>query len=191
MKYLLITIILMFGLNGLLMAQEEYVQAYIDTSGDTVFMQTIPGVTILDKGHLDSYEERRNWWKLKRDVKTVYPYMIMAGEIYQNMETDLAEIDRRRQQKKYTRAKADELEAQFTDELKDLTTTQGKILVMLINRETGDNCYKLIKQLKSPIAAFMWQRMAKIWGYDLKAPYVPEDNPDIELILQMIESGQL
>ena len=52
-------------------------------------------------------------------------------------------------------------------------------------------CYRLIKNLKSPIAAFIWQRVAKIWGYNLKAPYYSEEHEDIELILLAIESEGL
>ena len=112
-----------------------------------------------------------------------------ADKIFNEVNSSLAEKDKRRDQKKFLKEKEKELDAQFEDKLKDLTTTQGTILVKLIARETGQNCYALIKEFKNPFSAFFWQSAGKLYGYDLKLAYDPQQDHDIELIVRSIENN--
>lgn len=169
-------------------AQQEYTEAFVNDNGDTVYTASIDRVTIVDKREFATYKEKSDFNKLKRNVGVVYPYALMAGELYREMNDTLGQFDKKRHERRYKKEREKALKEEFTDQLKDLTVTQGKILVMLINRETGNNCYQLIKDVKNPFAAWTWQIVAKHWDYDLKEAYVPEDNPDLELILTMIKS---
>lgn len=191
MRYVFTGLMLLFSVLSVQAQDKGFMNAHVNEKGDTVFEASIDAVTIIDKRHFESNLDKSNFNKLKRNVYAVYPYAQMAGEIYLQMHADMDELDKRRKRKKYKKATQKDLEAEFEDKLRDLTVTQGRILVQLINRETGNNCYQLIKELKSPIAAWTWQLVAKRWDYDLKAAYVPADNPDLELILQMIEAEEL
>lgn len=189
---------LILGVIGLLAsmqvyAQEEYTEGFLDENGDTVYTSDIVQVLVIDKKHFASNKEKSDFNKLKRNVQIVWPYVKMAEEVYAEMQTDMAELDRRRQKKKYRKGRSKDLQEEFTDELKDLTTTQGKILVQLINRQTGNNCYELIKELKSPIAAFTWNLVAKRWDYDLKEPYNREapENENLEYIIMLLEHEEI
>lgn len=186
----LFILLLIVGLKQVAFAQQEYTEAFVNEAGDTVYVASLDKVTIVDKRTFASNKERSDFNKLKRNVSVVYPYAMIAGELYREMNDTLDQFDKKRQTRKYKKAKEKALKEEFTDQLKDLTVTQGKILVMLINRETGNNCYELIKDLKSPFAAWTWQIVAKHWDYDLKEPYIPEDNPDLELILTMIKAEE-
>jgi hypothetical protein len=85
-----------------------------------------------------------------------------------------------------------ELNEQFGEDLKDLTFTQGKILLKLIDRETGDISYNLVKELRGGFTATLYQGFARLWGYNLKTHYDPEGEDElIESIVLMIENGQL
>lgn len=168
-----------------------YMTGHIDPAGDTVFTASLEPVTIVDKRHFKSDLDRSNFRKLQKNLVKVYPYAKMAREIYEGMQEDMADMGKRRQQKKYKKNREEQLKAEFEEQLKNLNTTQGKLLIMLINRYTGDNCYGLIKELKGGIAAFSWNLVGKRYGYDLKAPYVASENPDIELIMKMLEEEDL
>jgi hypothetical protein len=111
----------------------------------------------------------------------------MAGALHQQINGDLEDLDKKRKKNKYLKVKEDELKEQFENKLKNLTVNQGKVLIKLINRETGNNCYQLIKDLKSPAAAFFWNMWAKKYDYNLKEPYVAEENQDLEMIVRLIE----
>lgn len=173
-------------------AQEEFMEAFIDDNGDTVYTSDIVQVLVMDKTFATN-KEKSDFNKLKRNVQIVWPYVKLAEELYVDIQGDMAEMDRRRQKKKYRKGRSKELQDEFTEELKDLTTTQGKILVQLINRQTGNNCYELIKELKSPIAAFTWNLVAKRWDYNLKEPYDREapENENLEYIIMLLENQQI
>lgn len=166
-----------------------FMPGHITPEGDTMFVASIDPVTILDKRVFGSSKERSDFKKLQRNIAIVYPYAKMAKEIYEDMHEDMADMKKHRQQRKYKKNREEELKTEFEEKLKNLNTTQGKLLIMLINRYTGDDCYGLIKELKSGIAAFTWNLVGKRWGYDLKAPYVATDNPDIELIMRALEEN--
>ena len=168
-----------------------YMTGHIDTAGDTVFTASLEPITIVDKRNFKSDLDRSNFRKLQKNLVKVYPYAKMAREIYEGMQEDMADLGKRRQQKKYKKNREEELKAEFEEQLKNLNTTQGKLLIMLINRYTGDDCYGLIKELKGGIAAFSWNLVGKRYGYDLKAPYIAAENPDIELIMKMLEEEDL
>ena len=72
-----------------------------------------------------------------------------------------------------------------------MTVSQGKVLVKLIDRETGQTSYELIKELRSGFTAFMWNSIAILFGNNLKAEYDPVEDADIEAIVQMIERGEI
>lgn len=173
-------------------AQEEFMEAFIDDNGDTVYTSDIVQVLVMDKTFATN-KEKSDFNKLKRNVQIVWPYVKLAEELYVDIQDDMAEMDKRRQKKKYRKGRSKELQDEFTEELKDLTTTQGKILVQLINRQTGNNCYELIKELKSPIAAFTWNLVAKRWDYNLKEPYDREapENENLEYIIMLLENQQI
>lgn len=182
-------LLLLSAASTVLHAQDttKYMTGQVTAEGDTLFTASIEPVTIYDKRVFKSDLDKANFNKLKRNLTVVYPYAKMAREIYEGMQEDMAGLDKKRQQKKYKKGREEELKAEFEQKLKNLTTTQGKLLVMLINRYTGNNCYGLIKELKGGMAAFGWNMVGKRYGYDLKAPYVAADNPDIELIMTLLE----
>jgi len=85
-----------------------------------------------------------------------------------------------------------ELEAQFGNEIKDLTFSQGKILIKLVYRETGNSTFDIVKDLRGGFTAFIWQTMARIFGYNLKNGYDPAgEDQAIEQVILMIEAGAI
>ena len=78
------------------------------------------------------------------------------------------------------------------DDVRDMTITQGKLLIKLIDRETLNTSYELIKQYRGGFSAAFWQSIARIFGTNLKAEYDPYGEDAImEIILQEIETGKL
>lgn len=101
----------------------------------------------------------------------------------------MQDMAKKRDKKAYLKATERELNARFKDELKNLTVTQGKILVKLINRQTGRDCYEVIKNLKGGLNARMYQTVAFFFDNDLKEQYDPyHADSDIEYIVRQIEA---
>jgi hypothetical protein len=130
-----------------------------------------------------SAEEWNKYYTYKSRILTVMPYVKVAKQLYTELQ-EKEDTSRRRDYRRYRRELEKEMRGKFEKDLKDLTTGQGEMLFKLINRETGNNCYKIIKELKGPLPAWFYQTVAKRWGYDLKETYDPDREKMIELIIK-------
>ena len=166
--------------------QQPIILEQTQSGGDTLPLVRLDAINIQSRQFSDPFEEAR-FNKLRQKVIKVYPYALMAKTIIAEIDSNIEKAGRRRAVKKYKKSKEAQLMDSFKEEISNLTVSQGKILVKLINRETGNSCYRLIRELKGGIAAFIWQRVAKRWDYDLKEKYVPEDEPDLEFIIKTLE----
>jgi hypothetical protein len=134
--------------------------------------------------------ESRQWERLVRNVKKAYPYAKVAGIKFNEYNQKMAGITSEKVKKDLMKQAEAELEAQFGDELKDLTITQGKILLKLIDRQTSNCSYDIVKDFRGKFRAFFYQSFARIFGYNLKIKYDPLGaDADIERIVLMIENG--
>ena len=130
--------------------------------------------------------------RLTRYVQKVYPYAVITAKLLDEYDNDLANIQRESDRELYLKLAEAELRAEFGADVKDMTIMQGRILVKLIDRETGHTSYDLVKQLRGNFQAWMWQGVAQLFGNDLKGEYDPQgDDQVIESIVQRIESGEL
>lgn len=130
--------------------------------------------------------------RLTRYVQKVYPYARITATLLDEYEHDLVNIRNRGDKDLYLKLAEAELRAEFEQEIKGLTITQGRILVKLIDRETGHTSYDLVKQLRGSFQAWMWQGVARIFGNDLKGEYDPDgDDQLVESIVRRIENGEL
>ncbi len=161
----------------------------IVVNNDSFPILTLPEIVVVSKRIFASSFEQNKFNSLKKNILIVYPYAKKAGEIFREVQLELTAKDSKHDRKKFLKQKEKELDEQFQDKLKNLTTTQGDILVKLIARETGQNCYELIKEFKNPMSAFFWQSAGSLWGYDLKITYDPQMDKDIELIVRGIENN--
>ena len=160
--------------------------------GDTlplVYMQTVEVVASLSP---EAAAQLKAYYILRRDVLRTYPYAKFAARKLKEINDHVATLDSEREKKRYIKATEKELKDKFEDDLKKLTINQGRILMKLIDRETGNDTYSVVKELRGGFKAFWWQSLAKMFGDNLKDRYdaAGEDKP-IEDIVQQIETGQL
>ena len=141
-----------------------------------------------------THKAQRKLTKLIKNIKAVYPYAKLAGIKLDEYEEILKNAPNDQARKKLMKRAEKEINEEYGGDLKDLTFTQGKILIKLIDRETGESSFELVQDLRGNFRAFWYQAFARIWGYNLKVKYDPERNPDdrkIEIIVRMIERGQI
>jgi hypothetical protein len=131
------------------------------------------------------YEE---WTRLRNAVYVTYPYARKAGQILNEMNAKLAMLNTEKQRKDYILSREKELKKEFTDPLEQMSIYQGKVLMKLINRQTGNNCYEIIKQYKGGLTARFYQTVAFFFSSNLKQPYDAKgDDQQIESIVQEVE----
>ena len=164
----------------------------IDENGDTTLIVFLPEVNIdLMQRYLQITETNKGR-RLANNVKTVYPYAKLAGAKMQEYDSILAHVSDKSERSRLMRQAEKEISDQYTAELKNLTITQGLILVRLIDRETGNTSYQVVQELRGKVRAFFYQGFARLWGYNLKTEYDPHNNPEddeIETIMTLLERG--
>ncbi len=130
------------------------------------------------------------WTRTKYHVKKVYPYAILAAVLLKEMDNKLVQISSERERKKFIKQCEKELKAKFEEELKNLSVTQGKILMKLIYRETGKTTYQIVKEMRGGFEAAMWQALAFIFGNSMKVEYKPDgEDYMVEKAVQLVEKG--
>lgn len=160
--------------------------------GDTVPLVDVRAVVIFPTPTFSTKREAARYTKLVNNVKKVYPYAKMAGKQFAEYEKALDTIRGEKARKLFMKQAEKELEAKFGDEIRELTFSQGKILIKLVYRETGNTTYEIVKELRGKFSAFIWQTLARLFGYDLKSMYDPTGNDQaIEQIVLMIEAGAI
>jgi len=160
--------------------------------GDTIPLYNFKTIHITAPRTFKNNRQRKRYGRLKQYVVKVYPYAEVAGEMLRDFDDTLKSIKSEQRRKKYMKKVEAQLKEEFTGELKKLTIKQGIILVKLIDRETGNTSYDLIKQLRGSFSAFVWQSLARLFGSNLKLEYDSNgEDALIEEIVQQIESGQI
>ena len=116
-------------------------------------------------------EKRREWTRLRNAIYVTYPYARKAGAILNEINAKLAGVTDKEVRKQYIKSREKELKKEFTDPLTNLSVYQGKVLMKLINRQTGNNCYEIIKEYKGGLTARLYQTVAFFFNSNLKQPY--------------------
>mgnify|MGYP003298771777 FL=1 len=160
-------------------------------NGDTIPFIRLPEVRVYCRKRKTKRQIAR-YNRLVYNVKKVLPYARTAAKVISEIEDSLSHISDEKLKKRYLKEAEDALFAEFEAPLKKLTITQGRILIKLIDRETGDTTFELIRSLKGRFSAFLWQSVARLFGSSLKSEYDPDkDDRQIEVIVLMIDDGLL
>ena len=185
----ILIILIISVVSAKLYAQEKVIIADFNiVNGDTIFLADIPEVEILA---FKNSSERKKYFILKRRVLKVYPYALLAKDKLGTIQLGLDTIPKRRHKKRYTKEVAKWVKEEYSEKLKNLTMSEGKILVKLIYRETKITSYQIVKSYRGRFNAFFWQTMAKFWDNNLKTEYDPVNVREDMLIEHIILQAKL
>ncbi len=145
-------------------------------NGDSTFLMSLHPARLVAKRNYKDIEEQRQFRRYVWAAKRVYPYAVQAVELYQEMEAETQDMNKR-QRKRHFRHEHHELKEDMTDRMKNLSKTEGKVLVKMIERELDMPFYELIRTTRGSTTAAYWNTLGKIWGYDLKEGYQPGADP--------------
>jgi hypothetical protein len=161
-------------------------------SGDTIIHRNLDEVIVFPDSYFKNQRQERRYNRYVEKVKKVYPYAKMAGELLQEYEPRYLALEDDRERRKMMKVIEKQLMDEYEDELKQMTITEGRILLKLIDRETSRTSYVLIKEFRGGVPAFFWQGIARLFGSDLKAEYDPAgEDKVLEQIVTLIEVGYL
>lgn len=156
--------------------------------GDTIPMSVLANVYI--KAILTEEQKKAiaKYNRLRNAVYVTYPYARKAGILMNEMNANLSKISEKKDRKKYIHSREKELRKEFTTPLTNLSVYQGKVLMKLINRETGNNCYEIIKEYRGGLTAGVYETIAFFFSTSLKQPYNPhQDDVLIERFVNEVQ----
>ncbi len=136
-------------------------------------------ISKMDPKKLEKYISE--WSRLRNAVYVTYPYARVAGATINDINAKMSGFTSKRQRKEYIRSREKELRKQFSDPLSNLSVYQGRVLMKLINRQTGNNCYDIVREFKGGINARMYQTVAFFVGGDLKQDWDLKDKTDRQI----------
>lgn len=156
--------------------------------GDTIPYQYISVINIYAERKFKNKRAFEKYSKLRRDVLKVWPYAKITEKKFNDLAVQLGMTNDERVKKALVNKTEKEIKDRFEGELKNLTINQGRILIKLIDRQTGNTSYVVLEELKGNLSAFFWQSLARLFGNNLKAHYDPYgEDAEIEKIIKTIE----
>jgi hypothetical protein len=170
------------GKNDRIYKYEEYVIF----EGDTVVFE-LDEVRVLNKIKFVNDYDRRYYYWFRKKTMNAYPFAKLASERLTDLNRALDSLKSKRKKKIYTKKVQKYMEEEFTDQLKKLTRTEGRILIKLIHRQTGITTFDLVREIRSGWKAFWYHKTARFFKLSLKLEYNPSQvNEDfmIEDVLQ-------
>lgn len=153
--------------------------------GERVPWVLLPGVHVYGKRRFASEQDRLDYRRLKYNVLKVLPYARLAHQRYDQLQRDLALTSNKKEQKRLIKTCEKEIKEIFNKEIKNMSVTQGKILVKLLDREIGNSSFEMVKELRGGVPAFFYQSIARVFGHNLKNEYNIRDEREIENIIRV------
>lgn len=175
-----------FGQSGVYDTIKSY--AEITPEGDTIACAWLPTVQVETKMPEKWRKYWVEWTRLRNAVYVTYPYAKRASKIMNEINAKLVNVTDRKQRKAIIREREAELRRDFTSKLSQLSVYQGKVLMKLIFRETGSNCYEIVDEYKGGFTAVAYQSVMFFFGTSLKQSYDPNDKDKVmEAIVKDVE----
>ncbi len=181
--------VLVGTLSGQAASHPDFGIAPINSSDTLIYRKLDEIIVKPRKGRKMSAKE---YARLVQKIKKVYPYAKIAAAELDKYNEKFVNIKSEREKRKYIKVVEKQMFNKFEKSFKKLTISEGRYLMLLIDRETGDTSYELIKELKGSLPALFWQGIARVFGNSLKDEYDPVyKHFVIEQIVLMIERGEL
>jgi hypothetical protein len=169
-----------------------YLLQKVDRDGVTLPEIEIKEVNIVGKKKPSATFQYWRYERLVYNVKRAYPYAVLVRNKLKDVNLKLEGMKSEKERKEYIKEFEKQVFKDYEGDMQEMTITQGRILIRLIDRETENTSYDLIKEYRGKISAAFWQGIARIFGTNLKDEYDPYgDDAVIEKIIEEIDAGRL
>ena len=170
----------------------SYIIQNVNRDGVTMPEVEIKEVTVVARPSAAQRREYRQYERLIKNIKIVYPYALMVRLKLAHVNEYLKTIEKEKSRREYIKSVEKDVFAEYEGDMRQMTITQGRLLIKLIDRETQNTSYELIREYRGKFTAAFWQGIARIFGTNLKEEYDPYgDDALIELIINEVDAGRL
>lgn len=170
----------------------EYLIQNVNRNGEVLPEVQIKEVTVYAHPQFPKKKDFRKYERLVSNLKRVYPYAVIVRNRLAEVNTELLKMSTDKERKEYIKGVEKDVFAKYEGDMREMTITQGRLLIKLIDRETQNTSYVLIRDYRGKFAAAFWQGIARLFGTNLKEVYDPNgEDALIELIINEIEAGRI
>ncbi len=171
---------------------KAYLLQSVERDGVTLPEVEIKEVTVYPYSKFPTKRDFRKYERLVYNLKRVYPYALIVRNKLYSVNQDLMDFHTEKERKDYMKTVEKDVFRQYEGDMRQMTMTQGRLLIKLIDRETQNTSYALIKDYRGKLSAAFWQGIARIFGTNLKEKYDPYgEDAIIESIILEIDAGGL
>ena len=159
---------------GEMPGNEDNALRYIVEGKDTIYVDNITPSKVYSRLPRQKGREWRKYYRLVHNFSKAYPYALVARKLVQEADSTIAADNLKRVKRdQYVNKVQKELFDVFESQMRNMTVSQGALLMKLIDREVGKSSFNIIKDYKNGMAAGFWQGIAKIFGTDLGSGRFP------------------
>ncbi len=170
----------------------SYLIQNVKRDGVTMPEVEIKEVTVVARPTVAQRSQYRKYERLITNIKRVYPYALIVRRRLTEVNDNLRKIENEKDRKAYMKSLEKDIFAEYEGDMRQMTITQGRLLIKLIDRETQNTSFELIRDYRGKFAAVFWQGIARIFGTNLKEVYDPYgEDALIEAIINEVEAGRL
>lgn len=164
----------------------------VTPQGDTMFLDTIDPVWCIAGGKGMKAGDWRKYYKMVYNFNKVYPYALVGRKMMAQVDSTMAaDVSKRSERNRYVNDVEKELFRLFEKDIRNMTVSQGLVLMRLVDRECGMSAFSIIKSYENGFAANFWQLVAKLFSQDLKTRYDPKGKDEkLEELCQIWDSGK-
>ena len=160
--------------------------------GDTIPIVKLPTIYVFKPLAFKNNKERDAYYRMVRNVKKVYPISKEINQIVLETYEYLQTLPNEKARKRHIKVVEKGLKEQYTPQMKKLTFAQGKLLIKLVDRQSNQSSYELVRAFMGPLKAGLYQTFASLFGASLKKEYDPSGEDQLtERIILLYENGQL
>ncbi len=172
-----------------LSSKDTVVGIYIDPkTNDTIPCVTLNAVVVEGTVLPSVKKNMKEWTRLRNAVYVTYPYAMAASRVMNQINAEMVGVTDKNKRKAIIHSHEEDLKKNFASKVTNLSVYQGKVLMKLIKRQTGNNCYEIIKEYKGGFNAVFWQSIAVVFGSSLKQDYEADgEDQALEAIVQDVE----
>lgn len=166
----------------------------VSANGNTIYKVILNTIKVYPAERFKNKAEEEFYWKTVRDVKRTLPYAKLINTTLQETYEYLQTFSTQKEKEEYLKQFEKAIFAQYKPEMKKLTKNQGKTLIKLVNRETNQRSYFIVKAFMGAFRAGFWQTFGRFFGVNMREGFHPESNKNdalIERICVRIEQGSL
>ena len=171
---------------------KTYLLQKVERNGELLPEIEIKEVMVYANPRFERKKDFRKYQRLVYNLKKTYPYAVLVRKRLAEVNEAMKHLNTEKERKEYIKKVEKDVFGKYEGDMRNMTITQGRLLIKLIDRETHNTSYVLIKDYRGKLSAAFWQGIARIFGTNLKSEYDPEgEDALIESIIQEIDAGRL